>query len=334
MQQMIDLIRLAAILGAAICSASPILAQAPGVPIETLANKMFDPGILAQADALKAAGKLVMNTGSVKQQLHTPTPAVVRFARARTHALAGREIARIAREAHLRFGWYYQCSHCEHWHLSLAGAYGVGNEAIATCYHCVDPGPDVREGYLIALDHTGKVLPVTAVLASSMPLDGAILRVEGGKFASLPLSDGAAPGDRAYCFSSPFGQAGYFSEGIVNRFFWSGTAGKGVTAEQWENLRMNVSTDWAPGSSGSAVLDRAGNVIGHVSTIQPLSEDPGRAAARAAGGKADKSQDNRFGGATLITLHDASPARGMLALAAGLRDRKATAAVVPQKPVP
>jgi hypothetical protein len=31
---------------------------------------------------------------------------------------------------------------------------------------------------------------------------------------------------------------------------------------------MNVSTDWAPGSSGAAVLDGCGNAIGHVTEIK------------------------------------------------------------------
>lgn len=299
-----------------------LFAQAPGVPIEHNESRVLDPRILAQADALKEQGKLVLSAGRAKEQLDMPAPAAVEFPKARTHPLSGREVARIAREGHVQFGWYYRCNHCDHWHVNLAGAYGVGKDAIATCYHCVDPGADMREGYLIAVDYTGKVLPVTAVLARSMALDGAILRVEGGKFAPLPLSDNAAPGDRAYCFSAPFGQAGYVSEGIVNRFFWSGPAEKDGTAEQWDNLRVNVSTDWAPGSSGSAVLDQAGNVIGHVSTIQPLNEDPARVAAQASGTKDDESHPDRFGGATLLTLHDASPARGMLVLAAELRDFK------------
>jgi hypothetical protein len=319
---MINHIRILAFLGMAISSTSPLFAQAPGVPIENTENKMLDPGILAQANALREAGKLVMNADRAKEQLGTPVPGAVLFPKTRTRALSGREIARIAREGYLQFGWYYMCNHCDHWHVRLSGAYGVGREAIATCYHCVAPEGAIREGYLIAVDYTGKVLPVTAVLAGSQALDGAILRVEGGKFASLPLSDNVAPGDSAYCFSSPLGQAGYFSAGIVNRFLWSGHAGTEGATDQWDYLRINVSTDWAPGSSGSAVLDQAGNVIGHVTTIQPLSEDPARTAARAAGAKDDKSHPDRFGGATLITLHDASPARGMLALAKTLREDK------------
>jgi hypothetical protein len=36
---------------------------------------------------------------------------------------------------------------------------------------------------------------------------------------------------------------------------------------------VQVSTEWAQGSSGSAVIDLCGNVIGHVSEIQTMLED-------------------------------------------------------------
>lgn len=95
------------------------------------------------------------------------------------------------------------------------------------------------------------------------------------------------------------------------------------TPDEWKMLRLNVSTDWAPGSSGSAVLDRCGNVIGHVSTISPLGEGP--RSAPVPPGKADgknAAKADRFGGATLITLHEAAPARSVLSLARTLRDYK------------
>ncbi len=114
--------------------------------------------------------------------------------------------------------------------------------------------------------------------------------------------------------------------------------------DELKSLRLNVSTDWAPGSSGAAVLDQCGNAIGHVSTIAPLSESS-RAPRRAprapvetpktpvekpdarnespapkpdpgSGTPAPRAQpSDRFGGAVLITLHEAVPARGVLALA-------------------
>lgn len=333
MKQMTSLIRMAVILGVATSSASRLFAQAPGVPIEQNENRAQNPDILAQAKALKEAGKLMMNIERAKEQLKTPVPVAVKFPKARRHEMSGREIAQAARAGHLRFGWFCLCSHCNNWHVNLAGAYAVAKNVIATCYHCVDPNANMREGYLVAVDHTGKVIPVIAVLARNQAFDGAILLVEGGTYEPLPFSDNVAPGDAAYCFSSPLGQSDYFSAGIVNRFIWSGPAGKAGTVEEWENLRLNVSTDWAPGSSGSAVLDQSGNVIGHVSTIQPMTEGPARTSAKSTDTKDDKTVTDRFGGATLITLHFASPARAMLALAAGLSDVKSSDTKVIPKPI-
>ena len=58
---------------------------------------------------------------------------------------------------------------------------------------------------------------------------------------------------------------------------------------------MNFSTDWAPGSSGSAVVDQCGNVLGHVSQISGLSKDRNTSA--------------------FVTLHTGIPALGVLMLA-------------------
>ncbi len=309
----------------------PLQAQAPGVPIERNGNRKQDSDLLNKAKVLKDAGKLKLSIDVVKEQLKQPIPGAVEFPAARKERLSAPEIAKAARQAQLQLGWYYLCPRCDHWHLNLAAAYAVANDAIATCHHCVEPGADMREGYLVAVDHNNEVLPVTSVLAKSQTLDGAILRLEGSKLAPLPMNDIVSPGESAYCFSAPLGQSGYFSEGIVNRFFWQGTPGKEGTTGMWKTLRLNVSTDWAPGSSGAAILDQSGNAIGHVSTIHPLSEGPRKKPSDDK--KAPKTVD-RFGGATLITLHAATTARGMMELAQPLRDFKPGDTVAVEKSAP
>jgi hypothetical protein len=77
-------------------------------------------------------------------------------------------------------------------------------------------------------------------------------------------------------------------------------------------LRVNVSTAWAPGSSGSPVFDRAGNVIGHVSQIATLGGGPSAASPTADG---DKKKSETKVKPSLITLHEAIPARPMQRLA-------------------
>ena len=87
----------------------------------------------------------------------------------------------------------------------------------------------------------------------------------------LPLNVNSTPGDEVWCYSDPGNHPGFFSQGIVNRFYqhWHG-----ATATEKFPRRMNVSTDWAPGSSGAAVLDRFGNAVGHVSTVSTQGEHP------------------------------------------------------------
>jgi hypothetical protein len=132
------------------------------------------------------------------------------------------------------------------------------------------------------------------------------------------------PGDKVYCFSEPKGRRGYFSEGMVNRFTrhpfrnnmrlatpdtpvpkpdpTRGTPPPQPVSTNPENdpVWIQVSTSWAPGSSGSAVLDVHGNAIGHVSQIQTVYQDPSKPGANASG--------------TLMVLHDAIAASNVLKL--------------------
>ena len=99
---------------------------------------------------------------------------------------------------------------------------------------------------------------------------------------------------------------------------------KAGSLEQLESLRVNVSTDWAPGSSGAAVLDEYGNAIGHVSRISPLAptgrmanaiaEEKPRDAVAVGDEKPRKTAPPKQE-SVVITLHEAIPARGIRALA-------------------
>ncbi len=297
--------------------------QTPSTEIENSATAGNDADIIAKAGVLREAGKL-LKMDEVQQQLKTPVPGMVQAAPPARQPLRGREIAEKARQGFLRVGYYYLCKRCDHWHLSLAGGYAVAKDAAVTCCHVIDSRDDMREGYLVAVDEKNEVLPVTAVLAANKKMDTAVLRVAEGSFVPLGLNDGVAVGDPAYCFSFPLGQRGYFSNGIVNRFYWKdGHGGAGTALTDVIPLRVNVSTDWAPGSSGAAIVDECGNAIGHVDTISPLAESS-RAPAKSGDKKAAVPKD-RFNGATLITLHEAIPARSVLALLATLPQEPAKA---------
>lgn len=277
-----------------------VSAQAPGVPIESGAPMSQDRALLDKLAVLRDSGR-ALDTAAVKAALQKPAPAAIAVPPCRNTPLRPAEVWQAAQRSRLWVGWHYLCHKCEHWHVNLAGGYPISTDgAVATCYHVAEPGADIREGRLVAADSEGNVFPVTAVIARSRTMDACILRVEGLKSEPLPLNDQVRPGDPAFLLSSPLNVSGYFTSGMVNRFFWSPKAASQNPAGDgdFKHLRMNVSTDWAPGSSGSPVLDTCGNVISHVAVISHLGE-----------GKNSTGKPVAH-----ITLHEAIPARSVLSL--------------------
>ncbi len=116
------------------------------------------------------------------------------------------------------------------------------------------------------------------------------------------------PGDTAYCYSDPLDHRGFFSQGIVNRFYqFPGRRPFSAPASAaYAPTRLDVATAWAPGSSGSAVLDECGNVIGHVSTIAAFGE----------GEPSDAQPSAPAVQPAMIVFHEAVSARDVLRLVA------------------
>jgi hypothetical protein len=191
--------------------------------------------------------------------------------------------------------------------MSTGGGYALTtNGALATCFHIVRPPEDMAEGYLVVVDESGQAYPVTEILAGNADADACILRAAANDLKPLALNTNVVPGQRCVCYSDPLGERGYFSDGIVSRFLAprlpNGKVVKTIT-------RLDVTTDWAPGSSGAAVLDECGNAIGHVSTMNNLpKQSPGK----------------RGGGSTLITIHEAASAKDVLALIKPLKNNPNT----------
>jgi hypothetical protein len=259
------------------------------------------PELIAQAKKLQEADQL-LTIDDVKSQLDKKS-CWLSLPDPKTKPLAGRDIWDVARKAHVRIGYFFLCHKCKNWHMELAGGYAItANGAVATCYHVIKP-KDVKEGYLVASTEAGEILPVTEILAANEFTDAAIVRVRTtSPLEPLPLNTSIVPGDPVWCFSDPADRAGFFSDGIVNRFYrhWHG-----AKAKEKFPLRMNVSTEWAPGSSGAAVLDRYGNAVGHVTAITPHG---------ARTGTEGSSEATNKDGKTLLVFHDAVCAADVLAL--------------------
>ncbi|HEY2574078.1 MAG TPA: serine protease, partial [Verrucomicrobiaceae bacterium] len=257
------------------------------------------------------AGKL-LNNDQVAAAMRPPQAVSIQLPQPNTKRLEPREIAARARKALVRVGWFYLCPRCDQLHVNLSGGYAItADGVVATCWHVVAPEKqDMINGHIIASDADGNLMPVSAVLGFDRELDTAIVRVSPGrKLTPLPLNDQSRAGDAAFVLSDPLEYAGYFSGGIINRYYWrEGVAQRDADSlAAARSLRMNVSTDWAPGSSGAAVLDGCGNVIGHVAVINALSEDKPSRQGGNQEGKVGVSRAKE----TMIVLHEAITARGV-----------------------
>lgn len=227
-------------------------------------------GIISAVAAVQKSGKSIRASTAQQQlqrdacRLTLPKPIAVK--------LPPQEIRQRARASHVRVGWYYQCTHCEDWHLNLAGGYVItSNGAVATAYHVVEPPRTIRDGCLVAIAETDRVFAVQEVLAAERYADACIIRLGGDGFTPLPLNTNVAPGEAVYCLSDPRGRRGIFSQGILNRIFALPERRRVNVpgAPAFSPTRIHVSTAWAAGSSGSAVLDDCGNAIGHVLAVTP-----------------------------------------------------------------
>jgi len=292
-----------------------VQAQAPGVPVYAEGRgSRANAGITAQAQKLVDSGALPLTKALVEARMkERSAPCALTLPNENSSHLDGRAVWQAARAAHVRVGWHYLCTKCDRWHLSLAGGYAItADGVVVTCAHVVRR-EDMKEGHLIAVTEADEVLPVTEILAASDALDTAILRVKSSTpLTALPFAKGTQPGDHVWCFSDPEGKRGYFSDGIVSRFVKRPFLRKreagavNLPADAPLPVWVETTTDWAPGSSGSAIVDDFGNAVGHVSEIQTMLQPPSPA-------RADKKGAERSAGTTIV-FHQGISAQTVLSL--------------------
>ena len=183
------------------------------------------------------------------------------------------------RESTLAVGTIYKCPDCGEWHFNSSAGFVVAeNGIICTCCHVVvgeDPGE--KEPHLVAADAAGHVYPVRGVLAADLESDTCFLQIEASGLKPLPLRTGIRAGERVYCLSHPGGYFFMFTEGMVarlNRRPNDVLDEHGKSNGQYTRpiLFLNVTAEFAPGSSGAPIVDEAGNVVAQVASIADAGE--------------------------------------------------------------
>ena len=109
---------------------------------------------------------------------------------------------------------------------------------------------------------SGRVVPIAGIVSADAVRDLAIVQTTGGEtypaltFAAEPLRQG----DEIVVLGSPHGLSGSLSIGIVAavRPKYEGAPGVPFSTEHW---RVQITAAISPGSSGSPVMNRAGEVV-------------------------------------------------------------------------
>ncbi len=254
--------------------ATTIFAEAPRFVIDD--DEYVDKVTTASAQLLRE-GKLKPVT-ALRRQVKTGSFSP-RLATQARRQLAAPDLYEHLRQSTLAVGSYYKCPDCGDWHFIGAAGFVVAEGGIVcTCCHVVQAEDEgVKESYLVAADAEGHVFPVQSVLAADTESDTCFIRIDAPDLKPLPLRSGVRTGERVYCLSHPGGYYYTFTQGMVSRL---NLRRNDVLDEHGHTnglltrpiLLLNVTAEFAPGSSGAPITDDAGNVVGQVASIADAGE--------------------------------------------------------------
>lgn len=154
-------------------------------------------------------------------------------------------------------------------HLSNMGTgfFLTESGALATCLHVITESKGL--GFTV-LTRDGRVCPVRGVLAVDVTNDIVILQVEGQGFTPLSVAPSVRQGEPLWVLSHPEGRYYTLTAGIASGYFtYASTLGQFTV--------LNITADFARGSSGAPVLDERGAVVGIAKFTQAIygaSEGP------------------------------------------------------------
>ena len=228
---------------------------------------------LLQAGKLKSLGTL---RGEVRNEVFAVKPTPLSHQK-----LSAPDLCDHLRQSTLAVGSYYKCPDCGEWHFNSSTGFVVGEGGvICTCCHVVQTEDEgVKESYLIAADDAGHVFPVQSVLAADTESDTCFVKINASGLKPLPLRTGVRAGERVYCLSHPGGYYFMFTQGMVARL----NRKRNEVLDEHGHTNglltrpiqfLNVTAEFAPGSSGAAIADEAGNVVGQVASIADAGEPP------------------------------------------------------------
>lgn len=143
---------------------------------------------------------------------------------------------------------------------TASGFFLTESGVLATCLHVVNHAHLIG---LTIMTRDGRVCPVTEVLAVNTNYDLALLKVEGTGFTALPLAPKIRQGAPVWVLSHPFPWYFMLTSGIASGYY---TVGNG----RGEVTLLDITADFANGSSGAPVFNNCGAVVGVAAYRQTL----------------------------------------------------------------
>ena len=160
----------------------------------------------------------------------------------------------------------YKCDRCNRWHLRDCGGLVLSPDGIvATNPHAMNHADSGISA--IALPD-GSVFPIVEILAADPTADVAIVRaLTNGKNLPVPILRVDAPvGTPIGLISTPADAHYFFTTGIISRYgFWPYNGQRAA--------RMDITADFARGSSGFPVFDCEGSAVGIVTSTTSFHAD-------------------------------------------------------------
>jgi serine protease Do len=111
----------------------------------------------------------------------------------------------------------------------------------------------------------GDIYPIARILAFNKDADATIFKVNTGtgRLSPIPLGTDLAVGETVHTLTNPEQYLYYYSKGVVARKTANHKLGP-------MGNRMEITADYAKGSSGGPILDDKGNMAGMVSTTYSI----------------------------------------------------------------
>lgn len=130
-----------------------------------------------------------------------------------------------------------------------------------------DPEAANREHYYFLADYDGNIVPIDSVCTYNAKADVAIVKADtkGKKITAFRLGNDLDVGEDVFIIAHPRAYLYYFSTGMINRMLQKG--------DNIYSRKMEISADYAGGSSGGPIFDNKGNITGMVSLTQSFYYD-------------------------------------------------------------